>query len=58
MNWLKVGKNWYFIPSLSAKDKEALGILDKDGIIKELSETPEIVKNTPCKKAKINKVAS
>ena len=44
MDWVKVGKLWYYLPNLTLEDKIRLG-LDKE-VVAELKQIqPEIKKN-------------
>jgi len=53
MDWVKVGKLSYYIPSLTLEDKVRLGLNDE--VLKELEEIQPEVKTAPCKKSKKSK---
>ncbi len=50
MDWVKVDKRWYYLPSLTLEDKVQLG-LDKE-VVAELEQIQPEVKKKPCDKAK------
>lgn len=50
MDWVKVGKLSYYIPSLTLEDKIRLG-LDRL-VLDELKEIQPSIKKAPCKKSK------
>ena len=50
MDWVKVGKLSYYIPSLTLEDKIRLGI--NKLVLDELDEIQPSIKKAPCKKSK------